>query len=80
MCISGQTSIVDEIRPKLDTRDYYGNLPIHYTIAQDDHEMVSKYFTYARAYFDLRNFKWESIFHMAGKHNSLRSMKALLKK
>jgi hypothetical protein len=38
------TSIVDDIRPKLDTKDYYGNMPIHYTIANDDDKMVMKYF------------------------------------
>ena len=37
VCLEGKTSIVQDIRPKLDTRDYYGNLPIHYTIAKDDH-------------------------------------------
>ena len=45
VCIEGKTSIVQDIRPKLDTKDYYGNLPIHYTIARDDHLMVMKYFT-----------------------------------
>jgi hypothetical protein len=34
--MSGKTGIVEEIRPKLDTKDYYGNLPLHYTIAHDD--------------------------------------------
>ena len=36
VCIAGKTGIVEEIRPKLDTKDYYGNLPLHYTIASDD--------------------------------------------
>jgi ankyrin repeat protein len=78
VCIAGKTGIVEEIRPKLDTKDYYGNLPLHYTIANDDEQMVRKYFTNGKAYFDLRNFKYETIFHTAAKHNSEASMRALL--
>jgi len=37
VCIEGKTNIVQDIRPKLDTKDYYGNLPIHYTIANNDY-------------------------------------------
>ena len=43
--------------------------------------MVLNYFQ-ARScedYFDHRNFKYESIFHIAGKHNSINSLKALLR-
>ena len=80
VCIEGQTKIVGDIRPKLDTKDYYGNLPIHYTIKNDDHEMVEKYFKSQSAYFDLRNFKYETIFHTAAKNNSVKSMKILLGK
>jgi hypothetical protein len=78
VCLAGQTSIVDKIRPKLDTKDFYGNLPIHYTIAQDDFKMVSDYFTNGRMYYDLRNYKYESVFHIAGKRNSMMSIKALV--
>lgn len=80
MCIEGQTSIVDKIRPKLDTKDFYGNLPIHYTIAHDDYLMINDYFTNGRTYFELRNYKYESMFHIAGKKNSVMSIKALVKK
>mmetsp|Transcript_6184 Transcript_6184/g.10000 ORF Transcript_6184/g.10000 Transcript_6184/m.10000 type:complete len:132 (-) Transcript_6184:408-803(-) len=75
-----KTSIVEEYRPKFDTQDYYGNWPIHYTIAQDDDLMVGKYFTKAREYFMLRNFKYETIFHVAGRNNSVLSIAALLGK
>jgi ankyrin repeat protein len=71
---------VDKIRPKVDTKDYYGNLPIHYTIAKDDHQMILNYFTNGKIYFDLRNYKYESIFHIAGKNNSILSIKALVQK
>jgi|TARA_B110000285_G_scaffold233866_1_gene308973 ankyrin repeat protein len=74
VCMEGKTNIVQDIKPKLDTKDYYGNLPIHYTIANDDHQMVLNYFTKGKAYFELRNFKYETIFHIAAKNNSLRSL------
>ena len=32
------------------------------------------------AYFEMRNFKYETIFHIAAKYNSLESLKALLGK
>lgn len=57
VCLEGKTSIVQDIRPKLDTKDYYGNLPIHYTIAKDDHKMVMQYFKEPELYFPLTNFK-----------------------
>lgn len=71
---------MQDIRPKLDTKDYYGNLAIHYTIINDDVDMAQKYFTKGKAYFDLRNFKYETIFHIAAKHNSIRSLTAILGK
>jgi len=82
VCIEGKTAIVQEIRPKLGTQDYYGNLPIHYTIAKDDEDMVMSYYRKreCREYFEIRNFKYETIFHIAAKHNSYRSLKALLGK
>ena len=42
--------------------------------------MVLNYLTKCKAYFDLRNFKNETIFHIAAKHNSLRSIEAILGK
>ena len=81
VCLNKRTSIVNEIRPRLNTRDYYGNLPIHYTVAADDSPMVLNYFQ-ARScedYFDHRNFKYESIFHIAAKYNSINALRALLR-
>lgn len=42
--------------------------------------MVRKYFTNGKAYFDIRNFKYETVFHTAAKHDSEESMIALLGK
>lgn len=32
VCISKAHAIVDEIRPRPDTKDYYGNLPLYYSL------------------------------------------------
>ena len=42
--------------------------------------MVKKYFITPKAYFELRNFKFETIFHVAAKNNSLKSLKTMLGK
>ena len=44
----------------------------------DDVEMVKLYFTKNKEYFDLRNHKYETVFHIAAKHNSVQSLKAML--
>lgn len=67
-----------DIGPKFDTKDYYGNLPIHYTIMKDDIDMVKKYFTKPEEYIDKKNFRNETIFHIAAKHNSVESLKAFV--
>jgi len=73
-----RSSIVEVIRPRPDTKDYYGNLPIFYSIMQDDVEMIEKCFNKGREYFSLRNYKFQTIFHIAAKYGSLDSLKALL--
>lgn len=40
MCLSSKTEIVDVIKPRPDTKDYYGNLPIYYSLMQDDVDMI----------------------------------------
>lgn len=44
--------------------------------------MVENYFSKisCEEYFEHRNFKYETIFHVAAKYNSLNSLKALLRK
>ena len=77
--MTGKTGIVDSIQPRLEAiQDFYGNTPLHYAIAQNDTNMILKYFKMGSLYFEQRNFKYQSIFHIAGKHNSLLSLKALL--
>ena len=32
LCLSGKTSLIHEYRPKFDTKDFKGNLPLFYAI------------------------------------------------
>jgi ankyrin repeat protein len=45
---------------------------------QDDANMITKYFKKGRDYFNLRNYKHETIFHVAAKFNALASLKELI--
>ena len=69
---------MDVIKPRPDTKDYYGNLPLMYSIMQDDVQLIKKYFKKGREYFNLRNYKQETIFHIAAKFNSLSSLKEIV--
>jgi ankyrin repeat protein len=40
--------------------------------------MVKKYFKKGRDYFNLRNYKHETIFHIAAKFNAVESLKELI--
>ena len=40
----------------------------------DDVEMIQKYFKKGRDYYTLRNYRHETIFHVAAKYNSLASL------
>jgi len=74
VCINKQHPIVDEIRPRPDICDYYGNLPLYYTLSNNDVPMLEKYFNSTREYFKLRNYKYETIFHICAKNNSLEAL------
>jgi len=69
---------VDEINPRPDTPDYYGNLPLFYSLQLNDLPMLEKQFTKGKEYFLLRNYKYETIFHVAGRYNALESLKFLI--
>jgi ankyrin repeat protein len=75
VCMHKQHPIVDEIDPRPDTPDYYGSLPFYYTLQQDDLPMIEKQFKGGRQYFSMRNYKYESPFHIAAKNNALASLK-----
>ena len=78
VCINKQHPIVDEIRPRPDICDFYGNLPIYYTLQNNDVPMLEKYFHSTTEYFKLRNYKYETIFHVCAKYNSLDALKQLI--
>ena len=78
VCMEKQLPIVDEIRPRPDIVDYYGNLPLYYTLQNNDVPMLEKYFHSTKEYFKLRNYKYETIFHVCAKHHSLDALKQLL--
>lgn len=44
VCMHKQHPIVDEINPRPDTPDYYGALPLFYSLAQNDEKMIKKQF------------------------------------
>lgn len=77
VCMHKQHPIVDEINPRPDTPDYYGALPLYYSIADNDVPMIKKQFKDGNAYFKLRNYKNETIFHVAGKHDSKDSLELI---
>lgn len=74
VCESKQHPIVDEIDPKPDTPDYYGSYPFFESVERDDLEMIKKQFKQGREYFTIRNYKYECLFHKAGKYNALESL------
>lgn len=80
VCMHKQLDIVDEIDPRPDTPDYYGSLPLFYSLQQDDLPMLQKQFKMGRDYYKLRNYKYETIFHIAGKNNALSSLQYLVGK
>jgi len=78
VCIHGKVEIVDAIKPRPDTKDFYGNLPLFYAIEKNDNEIISRIFRRGREYFNYRNIRYETIFHIAAKHNSFEALKALV--
>jgi ankyrin repeat protein len=70
--------IVEAIKPRPDIKDYYGNLPLYYSLLKNDVEMVKYLFKKGKDYLSLRNYENESIFHMAGKSNSVDSLIMLI--
>jgi len=80
VCLNRKHAIVDEIRPRPDTPDYFGNLPLYYTLRQDDVPMVEKQWTATSKYFSLRNYKMETIFHVAAKNNAIQSLEKMIGK
>jgi hypothetical protein len=60
--------------PWPDTVDCYRSLPLYYSIQQDDPPKLEKQFTKGSVYFTLRNYKYETVFHIAAKNNVKNSL------
>lgn len=79
LCINRENmEIVEAIKPRPDIKDYYGNLPLYYSLLKNDVDMVKYLFKKGKDYQSLRNYENESIFHMAGKSNSVDSLIILI--
>ena len=79
MCLLAKHDIVHHIKPLPDTKDYYGNLPIFYSIQNNDALMINKYFKKGKQYFHIKNFKNQNLFHVAGQFNSYEALLSIVK-
>ena len=78
-CMTRETDdIINSIKPRADIRDYHGNLPLFYAIQRDDVQLVTKLFKKGRDYYNMRNYRNKTIFHIAAKTNALESLKVLI--
>lgn len=71
--------IVHYINPLPDTKDFYGNLPIFYSIKNNDAIMINKYFKKGKQYFHIRNYKNQNLFHIAAQYNSFEALMSIVK-
>ena len=79
VCMLSKHDIVHHIKPLPDTKDYYGNLPIFYSVQNNDALMINKYFKKGKQYFHIKNFRNQNLFHIAGKYNSLEALQSITK-
>ena len=73
-----ESVIYSSIKPRPDITDYYGNLPIFYALMRNDAALIQEMYKKQKDYFTLRNYKNQSIFHVAAKHNALDALKILI--
>ena len=80
--MAGRLDIIEFVKAKGNVRDYYGNLPIFYTMKRNDDAMISQYYNKRDMtnMFEERNFKLETIFHVAAKNDSVEAFDALMSK
>jgi ankyrin repeat protein len=79
VCIKrANEEIVDAIKARPDIKDYYGNLPLFYALWTNDPWLVQRLFKKGKDYMNLRNYRNETIFHLAAKNNALESLKILI--
>lgn len=79
VCMLSKHDIVHHIKPLPDTKDYYGSLPIFYSIQNNDSLMINKYFKKGKQYFHIKNFRNQNLFHISGIFNSLEALQSITK-
>jgi ankyrin repeat protein len=79
VCMLSKHDILQYIKPLPDTKDYYGNLPIFYSIQNNDALMINKYFKKGKQYFHIKNFRNQNLFHIAGRYNSFEALISIVK-
>ena len=63
--------------PVSDARDFYGNVPLFYAVMRNNVKGLGVFGT-GKSQFHVRNYKQESLFHLAAKHNSVIALEALV--
>lgn len=70
--------IVDAIKPRPDIKDYFGNLPLYNSLMKNDVQMIQRMHKKGKDYFNIRNFKNQTIFHIAAKNGAIESLQVLI--
>ena len=74
VCALKHHKVAEIMKPKPELRDYSGNLPLFSSVASNDVEMIQAHFKRGRDYFSIRNYKYETLFHVAASKDSLEAL------
>jgi ankyrin repeat protein len=77
VCEMSHYDLIESISPRPDTPDYEGNYPIFCSVLKNDSKMIDTYFNKGKVYFPLRNYRYETLFHIAARGNSLEAIERL---
>lgn len=69
---------VEAVKLRPDIKDFYGNLPLYYCLDRNDVPLITHLFKRGKDYFNLRNYSFETIFHVAARKGALDSLKVLI--
>lgn len=79
VCMLAKHDLLHHIKPLPDTKDYYGNLPMFYSLKNNDAQMITKYFKKGKQYFHIKNYKNQTMFHIAGLFNAFEALTSITK-
>jgi ankyrin repeat protein len=71
-------AFVESVRLRPDIKDFYGNLPLYYCLDRNDLPLTTHLFKRGKDYFNLKNYSFETIFHIAARRGALDSLKLLI--